>query len=157
MRKSGLQPVLDANTEILILGTLPSDESLSKGQYYAKPTNDFWKLMEALVNERLVGANYDTKIQRLLAHKIGLWDVYHSCVRPGSMDKDISEQEANDFSALETLAPKLRLVCFNGKEAGQSEKLLRCLGYTIRILPSSSGANRRNQEDRLRCWMSIVQ
>ena len=43
MRKSGLTPVIDDKTEVLILGTLPSDISLTKGQYYANPANDFWK------------------------------------------------------------------------------------------------------------------
>ena len=37
MRKSGLPPAVDENTEILILGTLPSDKSLAAGQYYATP------------------------------------------------------------------------------------------------------------------------
>jgi len=156
MRKVGLDPVVDEHTEILIVGTLPSDESLSRRQYYAKPSNDFWKLLETVLNERLVGVDYEQKIQRLLAHRIGLWDVYHSCVRPGSMDKDISEKEPNDFTALKTIAPNLRLVCFNGKEAGQSEEAVRRFGYKTRVLPSSSGTNRRNQEERLRRWKTIV-
>jgi hypothetical protein len=39
MRKSGLPPVIDENTKILILGTLPSDMSLAARQYYANPGN----------------------------------------------------------------------------------------------------------------------
>lgn len=156
-RKFGLDPVVDEHTEILILGTLPSDESLSKAQYYAKPSNDFWKLLGAVLNERLTDVPYETKIRTLSARRIGLWDVYRNCVRPGSMDKDISEKELNDFEHLKAVAPRIRLVCFNGKEAGQSEELLRGLGHKTRILPSSSGANRGNQEERLRCWKSIVQ
>src|SRR5262249_14370856 len=97
------------------------------------------------------------RIQTLLAHRIGLWDVYRSCLRPGSMDKDISGERLNDFTALETMAPKLRLICFNGAEAGQSEEQLCGLGYKTLLLPSSSGANRRNQENRLRMWKRIVQ
>jgi hypothetical protein len=33
-------PLWDENTEILILGTLPSDTSLAAGKYYANPGND---------------------------------------------------------------------------------------------------------------------
>jgi hypoxanthine-DNA glycosylase len=154
-RKYGLAPLIDVKTEILILGTLPSDVSLSKAQYYAKPSNDFWKLLETVLNEPIANATYEAKIEKLSAHKIGLWDVYHSVVRPGSMDKDISERRLNDFTTLKRIAPNLRLVCFNGKEAAHPEELLRGLGYTTRVLPSSSGANRRNQEKRLRCWMSL--
>jgi len=39
VRKSGLPPVVDEDTEILVLGTLPSDMSLAAGQYYANPAN----------------------------------------------------------------------------------------------------------------------
>jgi hypoxanthine-DNA glycosylase len=154
-RKYGLAPVADVKTEILILGTLPSDVSLSKAQYYAKPSNDFWKLLETVLNEPITNAPYEAKIEELSAHKIGLWDVYHSVVRPGNMDKDISEKRLNDFTTLKKIAPNLRLVCFNGKEAARSEELLRGLGYTTRVFPSSSVANRRNQEERLRCTISV--
>jgi hypothetical protein len=44
MRESGLPPVVDENTEILILGTPPSDKSLAAGQYYANPRH---RLLEA--------------------------------------------------------------------------------------------------------------
>jgi hypoxanthine-DNA glycosylase len=71
------------------------------------------------------------------------------------MDKDITESELNDFKTLKTTSPRLRLICFNGQKAGESERLLRSLGYLKLVLPSSSGANRRNQEERLRCWNLI--
>ena len=156
MRKLRLDPVLDEHTEILILGTLPSDISLRRAKYYANPGNDFWKILGAVLNEELADAPYETRIQKLLQHRIGLWDVYHSCVRPGSMDKDIGENEPNDFAILKVTAPNLWLVCFNGKEAAQAEEVLCRLGYRTKLLPSSSGANRRNQDERFRCWKSIV-
>jgi hypoxanthine-DNA glycosylase len=156
MRKFGLEPVADKRIEILILGTLPSDTSLLKAQYYADPRGDFWKLLEAVLNERLTNVPYETKIQTLLARRIGLWDVYRSCLRLGSMDKGISCERINDFAVLKILFPKLRLVCFNGKEAGRWEDLVRHLGYRTLVLPSSSGANRKNQEDRLRSWRRIL-
>jgi G:T/U-mismatch repair DNA glycosylase len=45
------------------------------------------------------------------------------------------DRELNDFSALKNIAPALRLVCFNGKEAAKSEELLLGLGYVTRVLP----------------------
>ncbi|WP_332881585.1 uracil-DNA glycosylase family protein [Methanosarcina horonobensis] len=45
MIKRGFPPVLDKNTEILILGSLPGDESLRRRQYYGHPGNDFWRLV----------------------------------------------------------------------------------------------------------------
>jgi len=154
MRKFGLAPVIGDKTEILILGTLPSDVSLAEGEYYANPTNDFWKLIGEVLNSSLETLSYERRIEMLKAHRIGLWDIYHNCVRPGSMDNDITERQLNDFNELKRIAPALRLVCFNGKEAGASEELLRDLGYATLVLPSSSGANRKNQEERLRCWKS---
>ena len=155
MRKFGLTPVIDDKTEVLILGTLPSDVSLAKGQYYANPANDFWKLIGQVLNQSLVTMSYERRIETLKDYGIGLWDIYHYCVRPGSMDKNITEQELNDFDALKTTCPQLGLVCFNGQKAGESEELLRSLGLGTLVLPSSSGANRRNQEERLRCWNVI--
>ena len=35
---------------------------------------------------------------------MGLWDAYQTCVRPGSMDSDITEQELTDFEALKSVA-----------------------------------------------------
>ena len=156
MRKHGLPPLVDAHTEILILGSLPSDESLVKEQYYAKPTNDFWKLVGAALHEPLTDASYPERIQILFKHKVGLWDVLHSCVRPGSMDQNISETELNDFSILKNIAPNLKLICLNGKKAAEAEEQIRTLGYKTEILPSSSGANRANQIERLRCWTECL-
>lgn len=156
MRKMGLEAVADGQTEILILGTLPSDRSLSKRQYYANPENDFWKLMGAVLYENLKEVGYDRKIEILRAHRIGLWDVSHACVRPGSMDKDITRREHNDFSLLKTITPALRLVCFNGKEPAKSAPLLLELGYETEVLPSSSPANRRESPEREHRWKAII-
>jgi hypoxanthine-DNA glycosylase len=156
MRKSGLPPVIDNKTKVLILGSLPSDVSLAKGQYYANPSNDFWKLIGQVVDQNVVTQSYERRVETLKDHGIGLWDIYHYCVRPGSMDKDITESELNDFGMLKTTCPQLALVCFNGQKAGDSEEVLRSLGYTTLVLPSSSGANRRNQAERLRGWNAIV-
>ncbi|MGA2337439.1 MAG: DNA-deoxyinosine glycosylase [Terriglobales bacterium] len=155
MRKAGLSPVIDDKTEVLILGSLPSGVSLAKGQYYANPSNDFWKLIGQVLNQNVVTMSYECRVGTLKDHGIGLWDIYHHCVRPGSMDKDITESELNDFGALRTTCPQLALVCFNGQKAGESEELLRSLGYLTLVLPSSSGANRRNQAERLGCWNAI--
>jgi hypoxanthine-DNA glycosylase len=156
MKKVGLPPIIDQDTEVLILGSLPSDISLLKREYYANPNNDFWKIMAEVFGQSLTTPPYEERLQILLRHKIGLWDVYHRCIRPGSMDKDITEMELNDFALLKADAPNLKLVCFNGKEAGESEGDLRSLGYDTKVLPSTSGVNRTKQEERLDCWKSAL-
>jgi len=154
MRKFGLPLVADDKTEILVMGTLPSDISLKQGQYYANPTNDFWRLIGAALNENVEALSYEDRLAVLKSNRVGLWDAYHNCIRPGSLDSDITEQELNDFSILKTVTPKLRLVSFNGKKAGKSEDKLRSLGYRTCVLPSSSAANRRNSAERLQLWKS---
>lgn len=156
MRKSGLPPVVDENTEILILGTLPSDMSLAAGQYYANPGNDFWKLVGAALSKSLDGLSYEDKLELLKANRIGLWDVYHSGVRLGSMDKGITDAEFNDFTVLKRLAPNIRLICFNGREAAEAKESLTRLKYETHLLPSSSPANRKDSEGRLACWKSTI-
>lgn len=157
VRKSGLLPVADKNTEILILGTLPSDKSLAAGQYYANPGNDFWKLVGAALNQPFEDLPYEAKIELLKANRIGLWDAYHSCIRPGSMDGDISEQEPNDFASLRSLAPNIKLIYFNGQGASEASESLNRLKYRTALLPSSSGANRNNQGARVSRWKEAIE
>jgi TDG/mug DNA glycosylase family protein len=156
MRKLGLPLVVDENTEILILGSLPGDESLAAGQYYANRNNDFWKLIGNALNESLHGLTYNDKLESLKIHRIGLWDAYYACFRHGSMDKDITEKEPNDFSVLRSIAPKIRLVCFNGGEAAEIKESLVSLGYQTCLLPSSSPANRGYRGGRLSHWSAAI-
>lgn len=156
MRKIGLAPVVDMRTEILILGTLPSDDSLAAGEYYANRSNDFWRLVEGALEQGLVSLPYKEKIEILKAHAIGLWDAFHTCIRPGSMDKDIREPALNNFDVLNEVAPKLRLVCFNGRGAEEAEHCLSAQGYELLHLPSSSSANRKNAALRLQQWKAAL-
>jgi TDG/mug DNA glycosylase family protein len=156
MRKSGLPPVVDENTKILILGTLPSDTSLATGQYYANSRNLFWKLVGEALSQSFEGLSYEAKVELLKVNRIGLWDAYHSCVRPGSMDKDITDTELNDFTLLKEVAPELRLVCFNGKDAAAPEESLIHLGYQTRLLLSSSPAYCRDNDGRRICWKAAI-
>jgi hypoxanthine-DNA glycosylase len=147
---------VDENTEILILGTLPSDKSLALKQYYANPSNDFWKLVGAALGQPFEDLSYENKLGLLKANHVGLWDAFHACSRHGSMDKDMTEREANDFTVLKNISPSIRLICLNGKGAAEPEEWLTHLGYETCLLPSSSGANRRDQAGRLSCWKAAI-
>ena len=67
MKKKGLAPIIDENTRILILGSLPSDESISNQQYYSNPGNDFWKLINEVIGEDITKLDYEAKVQKLQA------------------------------------------------------------------------------------------
>jgi hypoxanthine-DNA glycosylase len=152
MTKEGFSAVVDKNTEILILGSLPGDVSIRKHQYYGHPGNDFWRLLGNAIGEDLQNKDYESRLETLKRHRIGLWDVFKAGNREGSEDSKIKDEEINQFSILKEMVPKLRLVCFNGKTSGEYEPILREMGYETKILPSSSGANRRFLEKRELEW-----
>jgi double-stranded uracil-DNA glycosylase len=151
--KTGLVPVVNEHTKTLIFGSFPGEISLAVQQYYGNPHNAFWKIMGDIIGEHLVGMPYEKRLERLLAHKIGLWDVYDACEREGSLDSAIRKGVHNDFTILEKLAPKLKLVCFNGKTAGEYASMLASMGYRTKVLPSTSPANRNSTyEEKLNEW-----
>jgi hypoxanthine-DNA glycosylase len=152
MKKQGFPAVLDNKTEILILGSLPGDVSIRRHQYYGHPGNDFWRLLGRILGEDLQGMNYQNRLETLKRNKIGLWDVFKAGKREGSEDAKIKNEEINQFSMLKELAPNLKLVLFNGKKSGEYEPILREMGYETKVLPSSSGANRRFLKNRIFEW-----
>ncbi|MGB9940967.1 DNA-deoxyinosine glycosylase [Methanosarcina sp.] len=152
MKKQGFPAVIDENTEILILGSLPGDVSIRKHQYYGHPGNDFWRLLGSILGEDLQGMNYQNRLETLKSNKIGLWDVFKAGKREGSEDAKIKDEEINRFSMLKDMAPNLKLVLFNGKKSGQYEPIVRAMGYETKVLPSSSGANRRFPKNRKSEW-----
>lgn len=152
MKKQGFPAVVDENTEILILGSLPGDVSIRKHQYYGHPGNDFWSLLGSIIGEDLQGMNYQNRLETLKSNKIGLWDVFKAGKREGSEDAKIKNEEINQFSMLKELAPSLKRVLFNGKKSGEYEPILKAMGYETKVLPSSSGANRRFLKNRNSEW-----
>lgn len=148
----GLPPILDARVETLILGSFPSPASLAARQYYAHRQNQFWRLLGALLNQPLADLDYAEKQHVLLSHRIGIWDVYRRCTRQGALDSAIQAADPNDFSRLETCAPFLQRVCFNGKTSGKFERWFREQGYDTCILPSTSPAFTLSFERKLDLW-----
>jgi hypoxanthine-DNA glycosylase len=139
-RLQGLAPVIDAHVATLILGSFPGVASLAAARYYAHPRNQFWPILGAVVGESLADLPYAERLQRTLAHRIGIWDVYASCVRPGSLDAAIGAAVANDLDRLRRGAPRLRAVAFNGRTAGRLATTLQSWGVATAILPSTSPA-----------------
>lgn len=154
---TGLAPVLDRNVRVLILGSFPGAASLAAGQYYAHPRNQFWRLLGAAIGEDLAALPYPQRLLRLLAHRIGLWDVIAACNRNGSLDTAIRDPRANDFTRLRQLCPALRRVCFNGKTAGRHAKDFEAAGFETLVLPSSSPAHAAlGFEQKLASWQALA-
>jgi len=141
--KRCFDPVVDAHTRVLILGSLPGEASLAHQQYYAHKQNKFWHLVGEVVGEDLVAMEYEVRLQTLRAHRVGLWDVVAQARREGSLDGDIRDHEGNDLIALVERLPALEAIAFNGGTAARiGERILgaQARPMTILRLPSSSPA-----------------
>jgi double-stranded uracil-DNA glycosylase len=154
-RKAHFPPVVDANTRLLILGSLPGDASLKAGQYYGHPQNAFWRLVGGVIERDLAALPYPERLEVLKAAGVGLWDVIASAHRPGSLDADIRHAEAADLRRLIAGLPNLRAVAFNGGTASRigRRSLAAVEGLTLIDLPSSSPAHAaRSFADKAQAW-----
>ena len=135
-------PWTDEKTRVMIIGTMPSAESLKQQMYYAHPQNRFWHYMADILNAGKPVTTADERRVLLLKHLFGLWDALAACERSGSLDSAIKNAVPNDFKLL----PHVQFYIFNGKKAFYYFKKyngdLLCVGpmnYTV--LPSTSPAN----------------
>lgn len=137
----GLPPVIGRGTRVVVLGSFPGAASLAAGQYYAHPRNQFWPLLSALCGTDFAALPYRRRLAALRRHGVGLWDVYASCRRQGSLDSAIQDAVLNDLASLPRRAPALRALLHNGGESSRAMKFTRALGLPVRQLPSTSPAN----------------
>lgn len=137
----GLPPVVSHATRLVVLGSFPGVASLQAGQYYAHPRNQFWPIVGTLLDEGLAGMPYAQRLAVLRRRGLGLWDVYASCRREGSLDAAIEDAVLNDLAWLRTQAPSLVAVAHNGGESARSMRHTRALGVPVWRLPSTSPAN----------------
>ena len=126
VRLAGLPPVVSAHTVVLILGSFPGAASLRLGQYYAHPQNQFWKILQTLWPAHPLPPagpdGYPARCEWLLARGLGVWDVYASCERDGSLDTSIRHAQVNDFARLHGRCPQLAAVAHNGGESFRHAK-----------------------------------
>jgi hypoxanthine-DNA glycosylase len=153
--KRSFPPVLDAQVRLLLLGSLPGAVSLAHSRYYAHPQNQFWRLIGAVIGEDLHGMDYAPRLQTLLRHHIGLWDVVAQASREGSLDRRIRDHTGNDILALVQTLPHLQAIGFNGGTAakiGLRQLGAAAAGYQILQLPSSSPAYTVAFETKRAAW-----
>lgn len=155
--KRAFPPVVDANTRVLVLGSLPGEMSLAAGRYYAHPQNALWRLVGHVLEEDIAALAYEQRLERLLARGIGLWDTIETARREGSLDSAIKNAEARDLKALAATLPSLRAMGFNG---GASTKIgMRMMaGSDLALvgLPSSSPAYAAMRfEQKAKAWEAL--
>lgn len=157
-RKAAFPPSVDADTRLLILGSLPGDASIRQGEYYAHRGNAFWALLGDVLDEDMRGQPYAMRLKRLRARGVGLWDVIESAEREGSLDGSIRGAELRDLGAFVGRLPALRVIAFNGKTAALHgrRQLGNGAGLTLIDLPSSSGAYASLSRDAKRAVWIIL-
>ena len=150
---------INSETEILILGTMPGAMSLAKQEYYANPTNHFWKILYTLFDALPIPENFEAKVQFLRSNKIGLWDVLENCERKGSLDIHIKNQKVNDFEVLLNEFPSITKIIFNGKQSHAFfyKRFGLIEGITYFVTPSTSPVNTMAFENKLKIWSSCFE
>lgn len=136
-------PVYDENSEILILGTIPSPKSREYGFYYSHPQNRFWRVLSELY-EREIPVSGEEKTRLLLEHRIALWDVLKSCAIAGADDGSIRNPVPNDIAGLLAKTNIQRIFTTGAKAASLYKRFCqKGTGIKAVALPSTSPANCR--------------
>jgi TDG/mug DNA glycosylase family protein len=145
---------------------MPGRLSLQLQQYYAHPRNSFWPIIGELfgIDPELP---YETRLTRLTAQRVALWDSLQACFRPGSLDSAIAETSIipNDFAGFFAQYPSIAAVFFNG---AKSEQVFRRYvlpqlpekhaQISYRRLPSTSPAHASlNAQQKLTQWQAVKQ
>ena len=136
-----IEPVFDAESRVLILGTMPSPKSREVQFYYGHLQNRFWRVLAAVLGEE-VPRSVPEKKAMLLRHRIALWDVLAECEITGASDSSIRNPVANDLSVILDHAP-VQAVFTTGATAWKLYTRLQKphTGIEAVRLPSTSPAN----------------
>lgn len=165
-------PCANAAARVLILGSMPGEESLRQRRYYAFPRNAFWRIMGELCGfapgaalgddddpfAAAAAVPYQKRLRALQARGVALWDVLAACERDGSLDAAIRRPRPNDVPGLLRACPRIGLVCCNG---GAAERYLRRFFPEVAaravVLPSTSPAAAMfTYAEKLARWREVI-
>lgn len=157
-RIQGLAPIIPPRPRILILGSMPGATSLRLKQYYGNKTNQFWKILAALLKVA-VPIEYQEKKAILRSAHIGLWDVLGKCHRQGSSDASIACAISNNIPKLLKQHKSICLILLNGRTAEKYFK--NCLRKSVKIpyryVPSTSSAHASlNLKKKIALWKKTI-
>ena len=153
--------IVNEKSKVLVLGTLPSVESLIKNEYYGNPRNAFWRIIDAIFGCNYERAAYELKKNNLLSKRIALWDVLRQGRREGSRDSSITGVVANDHNLFFSEYPAITHVMFNGTKSYQffERLVLNDLNdrsrLELHLLPSTSPLYARPFNEKLEKWRII--
>ena len=150
-------PIIGKNPRILILGTLPSIQSIRLQQYYGNPQNTFWKILFTLFDETY-SSDYNNKKSLAVDNNIAVWDVCHTANRKGSLDSAIQNEIPNKIDALIGENISISTIAFNGQKAAKlyDKHFPKFDNIDYTTFLSTSPANARfSIKDKLENWQQI--
>lgn len=145
---AGFEPLFNAESRVLILGSFPSVKSRAVAFYYGNPRNRFWRMLCDYFHES-VPETVEGKRALLLRRKIALWDMVTECAIVGSSDASVRNAKVADLSTV-TKTAKIEKFLLNGALAWRlfAEYYPERTARGVK-LPSTSPANPRYDE---RAW-----
>ena len=149
---------------VLVLGSMPSQKSLEKVEYYGHPQNAFWKIMIRYFDLDK-DLDYQSRLKHVLDSGIAIWDVIQSCERPGSMDADIVKETivVNEIEELTRKEPSIKAILLNGgtaettfKKHLSKENFIK-RGIKLEKMPSTSPAYAKmSLDDKYKIWSRVL-
>jgi hypoxanthine-DNA glycosylase len=155
--KRSFPPIVDARARVLVLGTLPGEESLRRREYYAHPRNLFWPIVFALF-DTTPATDYPERLAFVMAQRIALWDVCELGERDASADSSIRSERPNAIERLLEAHPLICTVAFNGTTARRlyDRHFARRADLAYLALPSTSPAHARlDFTEKLARWTAL--
>lgn len=136
-----IPPLYDAESRVLLLGSIPSPKSREAGFFYGHPQNRFWRVLAAVLGED-VPQTIAEKRAMCLRHHVALWDTLAQCDIAGASDTSIKNAVPNDIGLLLRGSKIERIFATGGKSAELYRKLIEPVTHLpITQLPSTSPAN----------------
>lgn len=159
--KNSFKPIIDDNSQILILGSLPSDKSIKKNEYYGNKTNQFWSIVSICFDGKKINFNnYEEKISYLHKHHIALWDIYSKASRKGSLDSNIRNGYFNDIISLLKLYPNITKIVTNGRASQKGLEnyfKINSFSFPYEYAPSTSSLNASfSLETKINVWKKAI-
>jgi len=131
----------DRESQVLMLGSIPSPKSREMAFYYGHPQNRFWKVMAAVLGEN-IPESIPQKKAMLKKHHIALWDVLDSCTIVGASDTSIEDPVVNNIGELVKKSKVSRIFCTGATAYNLYKKFCaNDVGIEAIKLPSTSPAN----------------
>lgn len=153
-RQKGLPPIYNADSEVLILGSFPSEKSRKLKSYYSNESNSFCDIICEHYNESLLTNNSGIEAI-LLKHHIAVWDMIESCEIVGSSDKKIKDPEYHKASDIQDLLDQsnIKKIIINGRTLDKKyKKYFGGIGTPFVAVLSTSPANNGRKIQREQEW-----